>query len=81
MLNSSLARCANSYPGFVSTGLIDRLMGTAKGLYAIPGTIARYVLVPIINLFSISPDVAGERGMWRLQLHYVLEYVLIHFMS
>ena len=54
----------HKYPGFVATGVIDKMMGTAKGLYAIPAQIARWVLVPIIQLFAASPDVAGERGLF-----------------
>lgn len=54
----------HKYPGFVATGVIDKLMGTATGLYAIPAQIARWVLVPIIQLFSSSTDVAGERGLF-----------------
>jgi hypothetical protein len=54
----------HKFPGFVATGVIDKLMGTATGIYAIPATIARWVLVPIIQLFSTSIDVAGERGLF-----------------
>jgi hypothetical protein len=54
----------HKFPGFVATGVIDKLMGTAKGLYAIPATFARWVLVPIVHLFSTSIDVAGERGLF-----------------
>lgn len=54
----------HKFPGFVATGVIDKLMETASGLYAIPATIARWVLVPIIQLFATSPDVAGERGLF-----------------
>jgi len=54
----------HKFPGFVATGVIDKLMGTAPGIYAIPATIARWVLVPIIQLFSTSIDVAGERGLF-----------------
>lgn len=55
---------ASLFLGFVATGVVDRLFGTAKGVLAIPATFARYVLVPILNLFSTSPDVAGERGLF-----------------
>jgi hypothetical protein len=54
----------HKFPGFVATGVIDKLMGTASGLYTIPATIARWVLVPIIQLFSTSIYVAGERGLF-----------------
>jgi hypothetical protein len=54
----------HKFPGFVATGAIGKMMTTAKGLYAIPAQIARWVLVPIIELFSTSVDVAGERGLF-----------------
>jgi len=54
----------HKFPGYVDTGIIDRLFGTASGLWAIPGTIARWILVPIISLFSTSADVVGERGLF-----------------
>ena len=45
----------------MNTGVIDRLMATAKGVYAIPATFARWVIVPIVDWFSTSIDEAGER--------------------
>jgi len=54
----------HKYPGFVATGVVERLFGTAKGIYSIPAAVARYVLVPVLNLFATSPDVAGERGLF-----------------
>lgn len=54
----------HKYPGFVATGVIDHLMTTAKGIYSIPAQIARWVLVPILQLFSTNVDVAGERGLF-----------------
>jgi len=54
----------HKFPGFVATGLLDRFFGTAKGVWSIPATVARYFLVPILNLFSTSSDVAGERFLF-----------------
>jgi len=54
----------HKYPGLVSTGLFEKLFGTAKGIWAAPATLAKWVLVPILNLFSTSPDVVGERGLF-----------------
>ena len=54
----------HKFPGLVATGVLDKLMGTASGLYAVPAAIARWVLVPIVQLFATSVDVAGERGLF-----------------
>lgn len=54
----------HKYPGLVATGVIDRLLSTARGIYTVPATIARFTLVPIINLFATSPNLAGERGLF-----------------
>jgi hypothetical protein len=51
-------------PGFVNSGVLDRLMSTATGLYIIPATLGRYLILPIINYFSTSIDEAGERGLF-----------------
>lgn len=39
-------------------------MGTAGGVWWVPATLVRYLVVPVLNLFSTSPDVAGERGLY-----------------
>ncbi len=54
----------HKFPGFVNTGVIDRLLATVPGLMAIPATIARYFVLPLLNLFSITVDEAGERGLF-----------------
>ena len=54
----------HKYPGFVATGGIDNLMTTASGIWTIPATVARWVLVPLLQLFSTHVDVAGERGLF-----------------
>ena len=54
----------HKYPGFVNSGVLDRLMGTATGLYAIPATFVRWLVLPIVNYFSTTVDEAGERGLF-----------------
>lgn len=54
----------HKYPGFVNTGVIDKLMKTTKGLWLLPATLFRWVVLPVINLFSTSVDEAGERGLF-----------------
>ncbi|CZT05436.1 uncharacterized protein RCO7_08500 [Rhynchosporium graminicola] len=54
----------HKYPGFVNSGVIDRLLASAAGLYAIPAYVARWTMVPIANLFSMTVDEAGERVLF-----------------
>lgn len=54
----------HKHPGFVNSGILDRLLATASGVYAIPATIGRWIVVPIVNLFSMSVDEAGERVLF-----------------
>ncbi|XMA12230.1 hypothetical protein WAI453_005021 [Rhynchosporium graminicola] len=54
----------HKYPGFVNSGVIDRLLASAAGLYAIPAYVARWTMVPIANLFSMTLDEAGERVLF-----------------
>ncbi|KAF4628790.1 hypothetical protein G7Y89_g9365 [Cudoniella acicularis] len=54
----------HKFPGFVNTGVLSKMMATAKGIYAIPATAVRYLVLPIVNLFSTSVDEAGERGLF-----------------
>ncbi|KAG0648358.1 Oxidoreductase andH [Hyphodiscus hymeniophilus] len=54
----------HNYPGIVATGVVDKLMTSATGIWAIPATIARWLIVPIISLFAARVDVAGERGLF-----------------
>ena len=46
------------YPGLVSTGLLGR---SATGLL---GLLFRFVLEPILSLFAITPEEAGERMLY-----------------
>lgn len=48
----------------MDTGVIDRLMKTTKGIFWGPATVFRWVLLPIINLFSMTVEEAGERGLF-----------------
>ncbi|RDW70263.1 hypothetical protein BP5796_08660 [Coleophoma crateriformis] len=54
----------HKYPGFVNTGVIDRLLSTAPGLFWYPAAAVRWLVVPIANLFSMSVTEAGERGLF-----------------
>ncbi|KAA8573162.1 hypothetical protein EYC84_003673 [Monilinia fructicola] len=54
----------HKYPGFVNTGVVGRFMSSAKGIYAIPATFFRWVVLPILNLFATSVEEAGERGLF-----------------
>ncbi|KAH7321556.1 hypothetical protein BKA65DRAFT_512452 [Rhexocercosporidium sp. MPI-PUGE-AT-0058] len=53
----------HKYPGFVNSGVLDRLLASASGLYAIPAALGR-CLLPIVNLFSMTIDEAGERVLF-----------------
>lgn len=52
------------YPGFVDTGVIGRFLSTVTGPLAIPATIAKWTVLPIVNWFSTTVDEAGERGLF-----------------
>jgi hypothetical protein len=52
------------YPGFVDTGVIERFLGTVTGPLAIPATIVKWAILPIVNWFSTTIDEAGERGLF-----------------
>jgi NAD(P)-dependent dehydrogenase (short-subunit alcohol dehydrogenase family) len=54
----------HKYPGFVNTGVIGRFLGTVTGVMAIPATIAKWAVLPIVNWFSTTTDEAGERGLF-----------------
>jgi hypothetical protein len=54
----------HKYPGFVNTGVIGRFLGTVTGVLAIPATIAKWAVMPIVNWFSFTIDEAGERGLF-----------------
>ncbi|KAF7875203.1 hypothetical protein EAF04_002375 [Stromatinia cepivora] len=54
----------HKYPGFVNTGAVGRLMSSTTGIYAIPATFFRLIILPVLNLFAMSVEEAGERGLF-----------------
>ena len=52
------------YPGFVNTGQLDRFLETAKGIWTLPAMLARWVVVPVLNVFATTIEEAGERGLF-----------------
>ncbi|KAN0103058.1 NAD(P)-binding protein [Hyaloscypha variabilis] len=54
----------HKYPGFVDTGVIGRFLSTITGPLAIPATVAKWAILPIVNWFSMTIDEAGERGLF-----------------
>lgn len=64
--NKSIA-FIHKFPGFVNTGVIDRFLVTsASGVWYLPATFARFVILPVVNLLSTTPDVAGERALFLI---------------
>jgi len=54
------------YPGLVDTGIVERLLGTANGGFTYYlAQIAKYLVVPIVRLFSIPIQQVGERGLFH----------------
>jgi len=51
------------FQGFVNTGKLVEIAAGVKGLLAVPATLARWCLIPVVNMFATSIEVAGERGM------------------
>ncbi|KAM3071927.1 hypothetical protein ACMFMG_008392 [Clarireedia jacksonii] len=54
----------HKFPGFVDTGVLDRLMKTTKGFLWGPAMVFRWAILPIVNLFSTTVEEAGERGLF-----------------
>ncbi|TEY45016.1 hypothetical protein BOTCAL_0337g00140 [Botryotinia calthae] len=54
----------HKYPGFIDTGAVGRLMSSTTGVYSIPATFFRWVMLPFFNLFATSVEEAGERGLF-----------------
>jgi hypothetical protein len=52
------------YPGFVNTGQLDRFMQTAKGIWTLPAILARWTLIPVLNVFARTIEEAGEWGLF-----------------
>jgi len=54
----------HAYPGLVDTPLLGRMFNGLTGVWSIFGTLASWVLLPIIKLFSVSAEEAGERALF-----------------
>lgn len=54
----------HKYPGFVKTGAADKILDSARGLWAIPAQFVKWFLLPIASLFATSTDESGERGLF-----------------
>lgn len=54
----------HKYPGLVATGAVGKIFNTVPGVLAIPAKFATWLLVPTLNLFSMSREEAGERGLF-----------------
>jgi len=48
----------------VNTGALHKFFDTASGLWALPAMLAKWMLLPIVNLFALTSDEAGERGLF-----------------
>ncbi|KAK9246503.1 hypothetical protein V1506DRAFT_165770 [Lipomyces tetrasporus] len=48
------------YPGFVDTGALNTFMGTFKGIWAVPATLATWTVIPVLNMFGRTAEEAGE---------------------
>ncbi|KAH8821562.1 hypothetical protein F5884DRAFT_93242 [Xylogone sp. PMI_703] len=66
-LNPSIA-FIHKFPGFVNTGVINRwlIKESAEGtwFWSPVVTLARHLLMPFVNLMAMTPDEAGERGLF-----------------
>jgi hypothetical protein len=54
----------HKYPGFVNTGAAAKILNSVTGILAIPAQLAIWLVLPIVNLFSTTQEVAGERGLF-----------------
>ncbi|KAK9236973.1 hypothetical protein V1525DRAFT_405206 [Lipomyces kononenkoae] len=50
------------HPGFVVTGILNKFTHTAKGMWTLPATLARWTFIPVVQLFGRSIEDAGEWG-------------------
>lgn len=56
---------AQTFPGLVSTGLLNTTIKDLKGFRRVVGTLASWTVVPIIQRFvAMSPEEAGERALF-----------------
>jgi hypothetical protein len=58
----------HKYPGFVNTGVLDRLLtsGSSSWLLFLPTQLARWCILPVVNIFSMNISEAGERNLFVL---------------
>jgi hypothetical protein len=54
----------HKYPGIVKTGLLGKMFEDWKGAWKILGVLAQHVLLPVMGLFQVSAEEAGERGLY-----------------
>jgi hypothetical protein len=54
----------HKYPGIVKTGLLGKMFEDWKGAWKILGVLAQKVLLPVMGLFQVSAEEAGERGLY-----------------
>jgi hypothetical protein len=54
----------HKYPGVVKTGLLGKMFDDWKGPWKILGLLAQKVLLPVMGLFQVSAEEAGERGLY-----------------
>lgn len=54
----------HKYPGIVKTGLLGKMFEGWTGAWKILGVLAQRVLLPVMGLFQVSAEEAGERGLY-----------------
>lgn len=54
----------HKYPGFVHTGAVSKILNSVGGPLSILARIVDFLILPVINLFAISQEEAGERGLF-----------------
>ncbi len=54
----------HKYPGVVKTGLLGKMFDDWEGAWKILSVLAQKVLLPVMGLFQVSVEEAGERGLY-----------------
>jgi hypothetical protein len=54
----------HKYPGIVKTGLLGKMFDDWTGAWKIVGLLAQKVILPVMSLFQVSAEEAGERGLY-----------------
>ncbi|KAK9482729.1 hypothetical protein V1527DRAFT_475450 [Lipomyces starkeyi] len=52
------------HPGFVTTGILERLTATVKGIWRLPAILARWTVIPVVHASGRSIGEAGEWGVF-----------------